>query len=84
MYLHLTVCRYIRTYSLLLYFTHRTLAQIKENLDSKSKPPSVKTIVACFLVKETADLKKKGKNDKEPIDLISKDDISLVKSFSKE
>lgn len=53
--------------------------QIKENLSEKS--PSIKTIVACFLVKETADLQKKGKNNKAPIDLI-KDDV--IESFSKE
>ena len=58
--------------------------QIKENLtESLSKPPSIKTIVTCFLVKETADLKKTGKNDKAPIDLI-KDDLPLIESFSQE
>ena len=56
--------------------------QIKENLTgSLSKDPSVKTIVTCFLVKETADLKKKGKNDKAPCDFI-KDDLQLIESFS--
>ena len=57
--------------------------QIKEKLTETLTNPSIKTIVTCFLVKETADLKKKGKNDKAPIDFI-KDDLHLIESFSQE
>lgn len=55
--------------------------QIKENHPKLS----VKIIVACFLVKETADLHKKGINDKKPIDLIaSQEERSLIEYFSQE
>ena len=41
--------------------------------------------VACFLVKEKADLYQKGDDDKTPISLITNQEVSeIVKSFCNE